>query len=270
MPHSDRLFSARLAVSVTKRELFWRLLKSEHPSVTTKKTDAFTVGLTELAEQFRAELRENTGYRDAHEALRDIFQLIADPKGSVARIRLKLQSLPQAASDEVIRRAKRRYPDLCGADEITWARFLNWAETCDEPELLEKTQFLIATGRARSLGQERDDGSRSAFHIEPLIVGQHRRLHHPELEGLSAPTKPKGGRPSLEAVDNFLRRLGLLWLEATGQAPRAGKGARTPFVRMARLVLHCVGVKARDAALKRFWAAMRHHSDRPSNIPADF
>ena len=270
MQHSDRLFSARLAVSVTKRELFWRLLKSENPSVTTKKTDAFIVGLTELAEHLRAELRENTGYRDAHEALRDIFQLIADPNGSVARIRLKLQRLPQAAREEIIRRAQRRYPCLCGGDKITWDGFQHWAETCKETELLLKTQLLIATGRTLSLGQERDDGHRSTFHIEPLILGQYRRLHHHELQGSSAPTKPKGGRPTHGAVGDFLRRLGLLWLEATGQAPRAGKGVRTPFVRVARLVLRCAGVKARDAALKRFWAVMRHHRDRPSNIPTDF
>ena len=270
MHHSDRLWSARLAVSAAKREFFWRLLKSENPIITKTNTDAFIVGLLELVQQLRAEKLEDTSYRDAHDALREIFQLIADPKGSFSRIRLKLKRLPQAARDEVIRRAKRRYPDLCGGDEITWVRFQHWVETCKESELLEKAQVLMATGRALSLGQERDDGHRSAFHIEPLILGQYRRLHHHEPDGLSAPTKPKGGRPGNVAVDDFLRCLGLLWLEATGQAPQAGKGARTPFVRMARLVLRCAGVRARDAALKRFWAAMRHDRDRPGNFPADF
>ena len=98
MPHSDRLFSARLAVTAAKRAFFWRLLKSENPSITSEKTDAFMVGLVELTQQLRAELGEKSTYRDAHEALRDIFQLIADPKGSIARIRLKLQRLPQGCS----------------------------------------------------------------------------------------------------------------------------------------------------------------------------
>ena len=270
MQNVDRLLNARLTVTSTKRELFWRLLRSESPELTSRSTDFFIAGLTEAARLLQTERQRIASYRDEHEALRDIFKLIADPNGDVAKIRLKFSRLPERARVSVVRRAQERYPRLCGDDDITWARLNNWMQTSETKELLEKTQFLIATGRALSFGQERNEGRRSAPHIEPLILGQYRRLQHPDLEGLSRSPKPKGGRPRQDAVDEFLRRLGLLWLEVTGQSPRAEKGYRSPFVRMARIVLRCMGVKARDAALKRFWTAIRHHRNRTSKIPTYF
>lgn len=87
----------RLIASPQKREFLWRLLMAENSAVTAHKVDAFLVGLADTINMFWSEGQNNSNYRDAHDALRDVFQLIANPKGSVDRIRLKLTRLPQAA-----------------------------------------------------------------------------------------------------------------------------------------------------------------------------
>ena len=263
----DSVRRKRLAVTPEKRSFFRYLLTAANPRISWEKTNVFLEGLVQAADQFQVADSYEKTYRHANEALRDIFLLIADPKADSGKIRFKTSRLPSLAQDEVLRRVSRRFPALLGNTDVTWRYFCDWINTCGDEELIEKVQLLVATGRAWSLGQVRDNEERSAPHIEPFVLGQYRRLHRPDIEWYQPPPKPKGGRPALEGVDNLLRTLGLLWLEATGQPPEPIKGKKSPFVRMAGSVLRCLGIRRPENALRRFWSSIRKQRDRVSNIP---
>ncbi len=79
----------------------------------------------------------------------------------------------------------------------------------------------------------------------------------------------KGGHPADAAVDALVTEIALLWLEATGAPPRSSRSTTTPFGRLAHLVLGKAGVGSLENALRRFWASVKHHKVRPSDIPVD-
>jgi hypothetical protein len=79
----------------------------------------------------------------------------------------------------------------------------------------------------------------------------------------------KGGHPADEAVDVLVADLALLWLHATGEAPRSSRSDKRPFGRLAHFVLEKAGVGSAENALRRFWASVKHHKGRPSNIAVD-
>ena len=61
--------------------------------------------------------------------------------------------------------------------------------------------------------------------------------------------------------------LALLWLESTGNPPPSSRSDKQPFGRMAHLVLGKAGVVSPHNALRRYWASVKRHRIRPSNIP---
>lgn len=93
-----------------------------------------------------------------------------------AKVRKLVERLPVPPREEVVRRAKRRYPDLASGDHLTWDRFCAWAQACKTGELIKKLPGIVSPGRRWSLGQVRKSGQRSAPHVEPMIMGEFQRL----------------------------------------------------------------------------------------------
>ena len=154
-----------------------------------------------------------------------------------------------------------------GGADLTWEGLCGWSQTCPDEELLDKLTGLIAAGRAQSYGQLRDDGYNSAPHVEPMIMGELLRLK-PVGEPVALRSSIyKGGHPADKAVDDLVADLALLWLEATGKKPPSSRSKKQPFGQVAYLVLAKAGVGSPQNALRRYWAAVKRHRSRPSNIP---
>ena len=228
--------------------------------------DAFVAGIQIALGRYRQSKAEDHRRRSAREDLRDLFMACGD-ENNTPKIRRKLRQLPVLAREELLRRAKARHHDMNGGADLTWEGLCAWAQSCADEELLDKLPGLIAAGRAQSYGQLRDDGYNSAPHVEPIIMGELLRLK-PVGEPVAArKSAHKGGHPADKAVDDLVAELALLWLEASGNPPPSSRSEKQPFGGMVYLVLGKAGVGSPQNALRRFWAAVKRHRSRPSNIP---
>ena len=253
------------------RETIWKHIQAVNPRVVKKASDRFFDELEEAIENYCGQIIEERPNRDSYEALRDLFKLIEKTPDETPKIRRKFISLPKFARETVMRRATWRKEEFFRNNHPTWKNLASWAENCGDDELIEKLPILIANGRAWSFGQLRENGERSAPHIEPMVMGRVGRLHRPDVDWYEPPpSEPKGGRPQKEAIDNLLRNFGLLWLEATGQSPDKRRGTKTPFVRAAEALLIHVGITNPEKTIKRFWASIEFHKNRVSQVPWDW
>jgi len=249
----------------------WKQIQAANPRVLKKTSDKFFSELEEAIKNYHTEIIEERTYRDSYEALRDLFKLIEKTPDETPKIRRKFLALPTFTRETVMRRASWRKEEFFRNNDPTWENLAYWAENCRDDELIEKLPILIANGRAWSFGQVRENGERSAPHIEPMVMGRVGRLHRPDVEWYEPPPSAhKGGRPQKEAIDNLLRTFGLLWLETTGQAPDKRRGTKTPFVRAAEALLIHVGITNPEKTMKRFWASIEFHKNRDSQVPWDW
>jgi hypothetical protein len=251
------------------RAEIWKHIQAENPRVVKKALDQFFAELAQVIQTYHNEVLAERTDRDAYEALRDLFKLIEKHPDHTSKIRAKFSLLPKLAREEVLRRAEWRKDEFFRNEMPTWENLVYWVENCRDDELIEKLPLLIATGRALSFGQMRENGERSAPHIEPRILGRVGRLQRPDIDWYKPKIDPTGGRPPKEALDTLLRTLGLLWLEATGKPPKRGRGKTSPFVGAATAVLKSVGVKNPETTLKRYWASIETHRKRESQVPWD-
>ena len=258
----------KLEIDASEREQLWQLLREGGSKAMPDEMKAFIAGLQTAFGQYRQSAAEDHRRRSAREDLRELF-MACEKERNAAKIRRKFPSLPVLARDELIYRTRVRHPELAGGAEVTWEALCAWAQTCPDEELFEKLPGLIAAGRALSLGQLRENGDNSAPHVEPMIMGEFLRLKPLGEPATTSKSIHKGGHPADEAVDTLVADLALLWLEATGKAPRSSRSDKRPFGRLAHFVLEKAGVGSPENVLRRFWASVKHHKGRPSNIPAD-
>jgi hypothetical protein len=245
----------------------WKHIQAANPRVMKNTSDKFFSELEEGIVTYHMKMVEERTYRDSYEALRDLFKLIENRPEQIAKIRRKFVALPLFARDAVMRRATWRKGAFFRNAEATWENLYYWVENCSDDELIEKLPILIANGRAWSFGQIRDNGERSALHVEPMVLGRLGRLHRPDIGWYEPPSGGKGGRPQKEAIDNLLRTFGLLWLEATGLPPNRQRGKKTPFVKAAEALLTFVENENPETTLKRFWTGIEQHKGRESQVP---
>ena len=252
------------------RSELWKYIQAQNPRILKKVSDKFFTELAEAIKNYQTKLFEERTYRDSYEALRDIFKLIERRPDKTENIRRKFVLLPNMARDYVMRRAIWRKDQFFRNNDPTWDNLAYWVENCRDDELIEKLPILIATSRAWSFGQIREDGERSDPHIEPMVMGRFGRLHRPDIDWYKPNSESKGGRPPKEAIDNLLRTFGLLWLESTGHAPDRKRGVKTPFVKAAEALLIYVGIPNPEQTVKRFWTAIEFHKARESQVPWDW
>jgi hypothetical protein len=251
------------------REALWKIIRAENPRVVKKASDKFFTELEITIQNYLHQIIGEQTRRDSYEALRDLFKLIENSPDQIKKIRRKFSNLPSFAREFIMRRASWRKDEFFRNNEPSWENLAYWTENCRTDELLEKIPILISTGQAWSFGQVRENGERSAPHIEPMVMGRFGRLHRPDIDWYKPPSEPKGGRPPKEAVDHLLQAFGLLWLETTGQAPERKRGKKTPFVEAAEALLLYVDIQIPGTTLKRFWAAIDFHKTRESQVPWD-
>ena len=255
-------------ISEVDRDLMWRLLRAGGSTAFPREMDAFVAGTRATLGRYRVCEAEDHRRRSAREDLRDLFMACGDEK-KTPKIRRKFPQLPVLAREELLRRARARHPDFNGGADLTWEGLCAWAQTCPDEEFLDQLPGLIAGGRAQSYGQTRDHGYNSEPHVEPMIMGELLRLK-PVGEPVAARRSVhKGGHPPDKAVDDLVAELALLWLEATGKTPPSSRSDKQPFGRMAHLVLEKAGVGSPQNALRRYWASVKRHRSRPSNIPVE-
>jgi hypothetical protein len=84
-------------------------------------------------------------FRDAHDALRHLWELSHDDDPPVAVLRARIQALPEQAVAYIDRRAPIVIARLFPA-EAPVGRFREWAATTDAARLIRATQVLSAEG----------------------------------------------------------------------------------------------------------------------------
>ena len=255
-----------LEITAEDRGLLWRLLRASGSKAMPDDMEAFVSGIFTAVGRYRQSEAEDHRRRSAREDLRDLFMACRDQK-NVPKIRRRFPKLSILVREELVRRAKARHPDMNGGADLTWEGLCAWAQSCPDEELRHKLPGLIAAGRVRSYGQLRDNGYNSDPHVEPMILGEVLRLK-PVGEAVTVRSSiHKGGHPTDQGVDDLIAELALLWLESTGNPPPSSRSDKQPFGRMAHLVLGKAGVVSPHNALRRYWASVKRHRIRPSNIP---
>ena len=178
--------------------------------------------------------------RQAHDALRDLWQLSYEVDVPVGQLRARLLYLPKLALDHLDLRARVMSPKLSDSVE---GGFLTWAENADAEQLVKMIRMLNADG-ARLVSRSRGRGKRSRARLEPVIFGQARG------DGGGVNT---GGRPSQDARDTLVMHLAVDWIIATGTEPLPGRSDHAGFGDLVRSVFQWLREPAPDQALRRYW-----------------
>lgn len=178
--------------------------------------------------------------QQAHDALRDLWQLSYEVDVPVGQLRARLLYLPKLAFDHLDLRARVMSPKLFDSVD---GGFLTWAENADANELVEMIRTLSADG-ARLVSRSRGRGKRSRARLEPVIFGQARG------DGGGVNT---GGRPSQDARDTLVMHLTVDWTIATGTEPLPGRSDHAGFGDLVHTVFQWLHEPSPDQALRRYW-----------------
>jgi hypothetical protein len=103
--------------------------------------------------------------RQAHDALRDLWQLSHEEDAPVGQLRTRLLCLQKLALDYLDMRARLTSPELFDSVD---GGFLTWAKNVDATRLVEMIRIHSAFG-ARLISRSRGRGKRSRARLEPVI-----------------------------------------------------------------------------------------------------
>lgn len=193
---------------------------------------------------FLAEAPRGT-FRDARDALRELWELSHDDDPPVAVLRARVKALPRVAIEYV----DGRMPIVIEAlfpDERQVTGFQKWAATADPDKLIRVTQVISAEGAQMAPGRSRGAGKRSAPRPEPMIMD--------EVRGAGA-VRDRGGRPDNNLRLNLVLNLAMDWLAATGGPPRPGRSDKTGFGGLVHSVFQWLKLPegAATHALRQHW-----------------
>jgi len=255
------------AKAKARRNAYWSLAREEVPNVTWDRMTTFMEGLDIALAHYARAKHQTATYRDAHEALRDLFKLMQASEPDMVLIRKKLGFLPQEATEFLLRRARQRFRLFRKHAHLGRLSLIHWLRSLSDQELLTLGRSLIATGLAWTFGQRRSKNRPAKLRLEPYIMGHARRLKRPDIDWFVPQKEQRGGRPHQTAIDNFMISIGLFWVELTGEAPKAQRGRMSPFVEVVLLALSEAGASAPNAAIKRFFQSIDFHKEQPSQVP---
>ncbi len=118
-------------------------------------------------------------FREAHEALRTLWQCSREHSPLVDKLLALLRALPKEAIEDMSRRARRVIPALFPGETIEdtvfdpperlAAGFLNWTATSEEKKLVTALRVLTSDGGRIIIGRSRGSGKRSRPRLEPTI-----------------------------------------------------------------------------------------------------
>ena len=183
-----------------------------------------------------------TTSREAHNALRGIWELAHEGDCPLGQLRARIQSLPREAVEYLDRRALRVIPDLFPGQSAETG-FLEWAKNAVSKDLVRAAGVLSAEG-GQLISRSRGGGKRSAARLEPRILGR--------VSG-SGEGAPVGGRPRHVAQEELIRNLALDWIRATDCEPSPGRSDQSGFGDLVHSVFQWLDEPAPDQALRRHW-----------------
>ena len=258
--HSEANIKAR-------RDAYWNHARKEKPNLAWDDMTVFMAGLDAALNHYAQAKHQTSTYRDAHEALRDLFKLMEASQPDIRLIRSKLGSLPPEATAFLLRRARQRLRLFRKHPHLGRLSLIQWLRSLSDQELLRLGRSLITTGFAWTFGQRRSKNLPAKLRLEPYVMGYARRLKRPDINWFVPQNEPRGGRPHQTAIDDFMISLGLLWVELTGLAPKAQRGRKSAFVEVAFLALAEARALAPDTAIKRFFQLITIHKNQPRQVP---
>jgi hypothetical protein len=226
--------------------------------------DRFKVMIRDLEASIDAFLStaHSTSFREAHDALRRLWQLCADDDPPVWMVRRLIRTLPRKAVKDL----DGRFPIvisalyLAGDRELEfpgWADFLEWACTADPSLLIFATRVITAQGAQIVAGRSRGEGKRSRPREEPIVMGEARGAGTQSHEG---------GRPRNTEQGELIMFLALGWHSVTGEAPTPGRSDESGFGDLVHSVFQWLGLPEGSAsyALRGYWTEVRKAKGRRS------
>jgi len=206
-------------------------------------------------DQYRRAEPDST-FREAHDTLRDLWEISHDDDPPVAVLRARIQALPRQAIAYLDRRAPIVIRRLFPTDPPA-TRFLEWAGTADAAILVAATRVLSGEGGRIVEGRSRGGGKRSGLRLEPMIMG--------EVRGAGA-RHDQGGRPRNAKHTDLIMHLAMDWISATGEAPKSGRSDYTGFGELVHSIFQWLDLPEGSAvhALRRYWTDAKESKKRPS------
>jgi hypothetical protein len=132
-------------------------LTKEGMSLPRDRLERFIGDIEASIAQFRATPPETT-FRDAHDALRDLWRLSRDDDPSIGQLRARLKALPNQAIEQLGRRARAVIPGLFAGETIgdepfdpperLGARLQEWAANADGWKLVTALQVMTTELKA--------------------------------------------------------------------------------------------------------------------------
>jgi hypothetical protein len=185
-------------------------------------------------------------FRDAHEALRQLWNLSHEDHTSDKAVSKLVRALPRRAAEY---RNRRR----TAIDPVQIAALKLW-----EPDVNPDTPLIRVTAAEGAQivgGRSRGRGRRSGRRVEPIIMGAAR--------GAGGRTHV-GGRPKSAEEEDLVMSLALGWLHAIEHAPTSGRSDRGGFGYLVHDVFRWIGLPDKSAAyaLRRYWAEVRRAKER--------
>jgi hypothetical protein len=195
-------------------------------------------------------------FREAHDALRELWELSRDDDPAIAVLRARIQGLPRKAVEHMDRRAPIVIAHLFPTEPPV-TRFRQWAADADPAMLIAATRALSAEGGRIVPGRSRGGGKRSKPRLEPRIMG--------EVRGAGA-GRHRGGRPTKDDHRTLIMHLAIDWLVATGESPKPGRSEGTGFGELAHSVFQWLRLPEGSPAhaLRQYWADVEKGNAPPS------
>ena len=186
----------------------------------------------------------STTHREAHDALRAVWQISQQDDVLEEQLRALLNALPRRAIEYLDTRARQVIPRQL---ETAYHGFLEWAKHADAEGLVH-TIRLISSDGAKRVSRSRGGGKRSSGRVEPLIFGKPRG---------AGDRAPGGGRRSHHARDALVVHLAIDWALATNSEPLPGRSDRSGFGDLVHSVFQWLDEPSPDQALRRYWSAVK-------------
>jgi hypothetical protein len=191
----------------------------------------------------------NVKYRQKHDALRAVWQLVWEDDVPIGQVRARLCSLPKQVTEFLHARARQVLAEMAGA---AGSNFSGWVRDADAESLKKVIRLLSADG-GKLVTRSRGPGKRSSPRLEPLIFGHARGA----LQGAR-----EGGRPGHDAQDALVMYLAIDWSLVTGAKPPPGRSDHTGFGELVHSVFQWLEEPSPGQALRRYWQAVKVQRSR--------
>lgn len=219
---------------------------------TSHEFERLVTAISATMEAWEAERAGESPFREQHDALRKIWRMVDADDPPVGQIRGRIEVLPAAAQDYLLRRARTLWSKAM--TRRSTCDLAGWARRAPRQRLLSRLRLTISMGGSIVTGRRRGGDKKSAGRFEPVIMGVARG------SGLQA---PRGGRPSAADTDRLIGYLAVDWALATGRMPEQGRSAEKPFGDLVHHVFDWLDLGAADHALRRYWQGVNRGRTKP-------